>query len=137
MKRPGVFLAVTLLAIGSAARAGELDSEFGTKEKANPSTPSAVAPAGTGSELDEESPAQACGFGRRRGFFGFGGFGYGFPGYGFGYGYPGFGFGGFGYSRFGFGGFGFNRGFGGFGFNRGFGGFGRGFGGFGFRRGRW
>jgi hypothetical protein len=118
-----VFLATILLALGSSARAGELDSEFGTKEKAIPAA-SSVAPAAPGSELDGETPTQACFFGRRRGFFGYGG-------YGFGLGFGRFGYGGFG--GFGFGypfGFGYGRGFGGFGY-------GRGFGGYGFHRGRW
>ena len=128
MKRTGVFLAAILLALGSAARAGELDSEFGTKEKATSTTPS-VAQAAPGSELDGELPTQACFFGRRRGFFGFGGYGYGFPGYGFGLGFGRFGYGGFGYGGFGFG---YPFGFGGYGF-----GYGRGFGGYGFHRGRW
>lgn len=136
MRRLGVFLGGILLAIGTTARAGELDDEFGTRGKTTPATPLAVAPASPGTELDRESPTQACFFGRR--FFGFGGFGYGFPRYGYGFGrfgygfgYPGFGFGGFGFGYpFGFGGFGFGRGFGGFGY-------GRGFGGFGFHRGRW
>lgn len=115
MKRLALILAASGLVAVSGVKAGELDSEYGTEAKVPTPASSTVARGLT--ELDSESPTQAFFFRRRFfGYGGFGGFGYGYPGFGFGfyrgfYGYPGFGFGGFGYGRgFGYGGFG--RGFG-------------------------
>ncbi len=102
MKRLTLILASLLLTgVGSAARAGELDAEFGGKAAPVVSPTSALG--ASASELDAESPDQAChrryGYYRHRGF-GYGGFGYG--GFGYGRGYYGLGYRrGFGYGRFG------------------------------------
>ncbi|HEU5117239.1 MAG TPA: hypothetical protein VFT74_11290 [Isosphaeraceae bacterium] len=130
-------LALALLAAAPAA-AGELDKEFGPKAPNSPAVakddlqttlPATSSTADrTASELDAETPTQACGWRRGFGFGGFGGFGlgYGRLGYG-GLGYGGFGYGGLGYGGLGYGGFGYG-GLGGFGL--GYGGLGYGLGGF-------
>jgi hypothetical protein len=119
MSRLALILATSFLVVASTAKAGELDAEFGGK-------PTKVSTAQTSlntssSELDSESPDQACCW-RKRFFgygcfrpFGYGGFGYG--GYG---GYGGFGYGG-GYG--GYGGMGYG-GYGGYGGGMGYGGMG-------------
>jgi hypothetical protein len=81
-------LICTLALVGfvSAASADELDKEFTAQSAPAPSGVTAVAPAG--SELDQESPTQACHW---RGGWGYGSY-YGYGGYspiGFGY-YGGF-----------------------------------------------
>ena len=92
MKTFGSILVTSCLLLAPDAGAGELDSEYGDKPKPVASAP-AVAQA-QGSELDDESPTQACFFRRR--FFGYGGFGYGYPRFGYGGFGRGFGYGGFG-----------------------------------------
>lgn len=143
-------IAATLL-LGSSARAGEMDAEFGGKSspntigprkaKVSATTHSSVMLKGAGeakavawkaSELDQEVPSQA--WGHWGGHHGFGGWGHGWGG-GWGHGWGGFGGYGLGYSGFGFGfgGLGFGGlGYGGFGYPYwGFGGYGLGYGGYG------
>ncbi len=137
-------LTVALLAT-TTLRAGELDQEFGPNAPAvttvSPGPETVVTTSTDGwqaSELDEETPTQACGWGGWRGGYGFNRIGFGGLGYGGlgGFGYssfyrPSFGFGGLGYGGYGgYGGFG-GLGYGGFG-GLGYGGFGGlGYGGFG------
>ena len=100
----------------SSAGAGELDAEYGAKAKATVVAPASSKPS---SELDSESPTQACCFKRWLcGYRGYGYGGYGYGGFGGGFGYGGFG----GYGGYG-GGFGYG-GFGGYGGGFGYGGFG-------------
>jgi hypothetical protein len=90
MKRLAMILAATwLAAVPATAKAGELDAEYGTNAKVSTPEPAFEK---TPSELDAETPTQACGHHRwRRAYFGFGGYGYnrgyfGYSGFGFGYG---------------------------------------------------
>jgi hypothetical protein len=107
MKRLALILAATFLLGVSTARAGELDAEYGARA-AKVSTPKPALTTTTSSELDAESPDQACCWRKRfYGYgcfarpyycglsFGYGGFDYGGYG-GFGGGYAGLGYGGFG-----------------------------------------
>jgi hypothetical protein len=95
MNRLALILASTLLLATSNAKAGELDAEFGGK--ATPPTPTAgpTVDTSSSSELDAESPDQACHrrYWNRR-FYGYG-YARGYYGYGFGYGRR------FGYGRYG------------------------------------
>ena len=93
MKTMGLILATCCLLLAPEARAGELDSEYGDKAKPVVSAPAQASDPSVAqtlsSELDDESPTQACFFRRR--FFGhrgYGGYGGGYGGYG---GYGGFG----------------------------------------------
>ena len=118
MKRFGLILAASWLMTASITKAGELDTEYGGKAKAADSVQVVARPS---SELDAESPAQACCFKRKfcyRVYYCYPayGFGYGGLGYGGGFGYGGFGCGGFGYGGgLGYGGYGGGFGYGGFG----------------------
>ena len=80
-------LICTLALVGfvSAASADELDKEFAAKSPT--ASPAATATAPAGSELDQESPTQACHW---RGGWGYGSYyGYGYSPIGYGY-YGGF-----------------------------------------------
>jgi hypothetical protein len=117
MKRFALIVASTFLLAGSSLKAGELDAEFGgkvAKVTPAPATPALIA---ASSELDSESPDQACCWRKR--FYGYRhcGFGYGLGYYGgFGYGGFGGGYGGISYASYGgFGGYGGGMGYGGFG----------------------
>jgi hypothetical protein len=111
MKRLGLILAASWLMTASAARAGELDAEYGGKAKAVESVQVVAKPS---SELDSESPAQACCLKRkfcRYKVYCYPAYGFGYGGYGFGRGCclagygGGFGYGG-GLAYGGFGGYG-------------------------------
>jgi hypothetical protein len=117
MKRLALILAASFLVAVSTAKAGELDAEYGPKATKG-STPT-LATGAASSELDSESPDQACCWRKR--FYGYGCFARPY--------YCGFGYGGFGYG--GFGGYGGYGGFGGGYAGLGYGGFGGGYGGFG------
>ena len=80
-----------LLGFASAVPADELDKEFAPKTGASPTALATATPGG--SELDQESPAQACHW---RGGWGYGSFYGGYGGYG-GYGYSPIGYSSFGY----------------------------------------
>jgi hypothetical protein len=126
MKRLGLILAASWLMTASVAKAGELDAEYSGKAKVVQAAPVLDKPL---SELDAESPTQACcikrwlcgygGYGYG-GYYGYGAYGYGrrccLLGYGGGFGYGGYGgYGGFGGYGGGFGGYGGGLGYGGFG----------------------
>lgn len=80
-----------LLGFASAAAADELDREFAPKTEPAPAALAVAAPAG--SELDQESPDQACHW---RGGWGYGSYyGYGYSPVSFSIGYSPIGFGGY------------------------------------------
>jgi hypothetical protein len=111
MKRLGLILAAFWLFSDVVGRAGELDAEFAGKSRAVAASSALTNPS---SELDSESPTQACCLKRR--FYSctyFGPYGYGYS-FGYGRGCRGFGCGGFGYGGFGgYGGYGGGFGYGG------------------------
>jgi hypothetical protein len=111
MKRLALILAASFLLAASTAKAGELDAEYGVKTSKVPTPTPAFASGSASSELDAESPDQACCWRKR--FYRYSGFGYGYRASYCGFGYGGYGGFGGGYAGLGYGGFGGYGGYGG------------------------